>query len=291
MTERLDGILVRLQASDPKERCAALRDLVRGAASPTGPLLERVAELVMSESRGVNRLAALDALRLAWPSPEAVAVFRRALADEAWLADRAVTLLAGCGDPQAFALMASAFLATQATALRVAILRVFHAAPQGLLREFLTRSEVLRSPVDELRATAVAMLGRVANPTVARILLGGLSDRNARVRANTVEALAAVLPGPQAARAVLPLLGDRNNRVRANVIVVLLRLGVRKVERFLVEMATHANALFRASAAWAMGQVPGGDTRRALLERLAADADAMVSRQAGLALSRVAVTL
>ncbi|MEO8660110.1 MAG: HEAT repeat domain-containing protein [Bryobacteraceae bacterium] len=80
-----------------------------------------------------------------------------------------------------------------------------------------------------------------------------LADPDPRVRANAVEALWG-LDTQKARRTLYNAIDDSNNRVVGNALLGLLKLKERSATIRLSAMARHQDPLFRASAAWVMGQ-------------------------------------
>jgi HEAT repeat protein len=116
--------------------------------------------------------------------------------------------------------------------------------------------QVLRQPDPRLRSKAALLVGRTNKS--AQWVEQFLWEPDARVRANSVEALWGEETGP--VRAVfLAAMKDRNNRVLGNALLGLHRLGDASAIRSILQMATHAAPAFRATAAWTMGQT--GDPR------------------------------
>ncbi|MBI4873861.1 MAG: HEAT repeat domain-containing protein [Acidobacteria bacterium] len=127
-----------------------------------------------------------------------------------------------------------------------------------------------------VRAKAVLLTGRGnRNP---HWIAQQLTQEDARVRANAVEALWG-LDTPDA-RAVLWQAGrDAHHRVLGNALLGLHRLGDAGVVPRILSMARHESPLFRAAAAWVMGE--SGDPR--FLDPLTAaagDSDARVRQSA-----------
>ena len=103
-----------------------------------------------------------------------------------------------------------------------------------------------------LRSKAVLLVGR-ASRNIKPEVRKGLTESDVRVRANAVEALGGL--DTQEVRELLrSALRDGNNRVVGNAMLSLYRLGDRTVVPDLVEMAGHASAAFRATAAWVIGE-------------------------------------
>lgn len=139
--------------------------------------------------------------------------------------------------------------------------------------------QLLRSQAGHVRSKA-ALLVAQRNQRVDI----ALSDSDARVRANAIEALwGQRTPGSR--RALLGALEDENNRVVGNAILGLFKIGELSVVPRLLEMVHHPAPLFRATAAWVIGQTMD----RAFLPRLrelAADPEENVAAAARLALER-----
>ncbi len=80
-----------------------------------------------------------------------------------------------------------------------------------------------------------------------------LEHPDARIRANAIEAVPLV--DTPATRALLrSLLSDPNNRVAGNALLALYRLGEKDAVQLLIAMASLEDQLFRATAAWVMGE-------------------------------------
>ncbi len=106
----------------------------------------------------------------------------------------------------------------------------------------------------KIKATAVALLGKMIGPNDQHLVLMLLSDEDKRVRANTVEALES-MGDPQ----LLPILSqyrkDPNNRIRGNVLKALYNLGQTGIEEDLLDMLTATDPLQKASALWVITQL------------------------------------
>lgn len=276
-------ILAKLRSLDPHHRFDALKQL-------TGGTLERdvradVVRLAQDDKQGYNRLQALKALAPTWPATEVVRAFTGRLKDESYIVGSVIEMLGKIGDAQSFGMLSSLFQSTHVQALRVAILNALEHAPQQFLLEFAIRSNALNSKDEKVRAAVVALLGKQKNPTMRRIFVDKLKDPDARVRANAVEALGGVMQGVELARLVAPYaVADPSNRVRANSLILMLHAGIRKAQDFVIHMANHSDARWRASAAYAMRQSPPSPKLIPWAHQLAADPDEQVVAQAQLAL-------
>jgi hypothetical protein len=110
-------------------------------------------------------------------------------------------------------------------------------------------------------------------------------EPDARVRANSIEGLWDAGDG-SARRVLWDATCDPHNRVVGNALLGLYRLGdTRAIERIL-EMAQHPEPLFRASAAWVMGE-SADVCFLSPLRRMLADKDKIVRARAFRSLSNI----
>jgi hypothetical protein len=142
---------------------------------------------------------------------------------------------------------------------------------------------MLRNDSPFLRSKVVLMIGR-SGGSVAW-LEKRLQESDTRVRANAIEALWGIDTAD--ARELLQwATKDSNNRVLGNALVGLYRLGEVAPLAEIVRMAGHESAMFRRTAAWAMGET--GDPRFSeVLGRMIADSNAHVRKNAFTAVRRV----
>ena len=121
-----------------------------------------------------------------------------------------------------------------------------------LLSQFLENEES-----DKVRATLIKVLGEIGGEKVLPVLLLYLKDKNARVRANAVEAVEMIAGTDEKTikQHLLPLLNDENNRVKANSIKALFATGESQVYDVLKNMTTSSDDWMRASAAYVLGVV------------------------------------
>lgn len=119
----------------------------------------------------------------------------------------------------------------------------------------LTR--LLQHSNSHVRSKAVKLVGRVGGADL-KWVRSRLGEPDPRIRANAVESLWGIDSGE-----VRELLGlaarDANNRVAGNALLALYRLGDSSVIPRLLKMTEHESPLFRATAAWVMGEA--GDPR------------------------------
>ena len=133
---------------------------------------------------------------------------------------------------------------------------------------------LMRHPNPYLRSKAVKMIGRGSRST--KWVMGRLSESDPRVRANAIESLWGV-DTPEARTLLKFAASDANNRVVGNALLGLYHLGEASVLADVINLAAHESALFRASAAWVMGET--GDPRFTdALRRLISEPDPIGSQ-------------
>ena len=142
---------------------------------------------------------------------------------------------------------------------------------------------MLRHPNPYVRSKAVKMIGLGSRSV--RWVQNRLSESDPRVRANAIEALWG-LDTDDARALLLGATRDGNNRVAGNALAALYRVGETSVIPEIIKMAAHESALFRSTAAWAMGE--SGDPRFSeTLAGLMRDSSSAVRTRALSALGRI----
>jgi hypothetical protein len=142
---------------------------------------------------------------------------------------------------------------------------------------------LLRHPNTYLRSKAVKMIGQGSRSV--KWVMGRLSESDPRIRANAVESLWGV-ETPDARTLLNFAASDANNRVVGNALLGLYYAGDAAVLAEIAKLAAHESPLFRATAAWVMGET--GDPRFTdSLRRLIAESDPTVRKRAFAALSRM----
>jgi HEAT repeat protein len=142
---------------------------------------------------------------------------------------------------------------------------------------------LLRHPNPYLRSKVVKIIGRGGRSV--KWVRGRLNDPDPRIRANAIEALWG-MDTPEARMLLKLAAGDANNRVLGNALLGLYYLGECSVLEDLVKLSAHESALFRGTAAWAMGQT--GDLRFSdIVRRLLLESDGVVRKRALTALTRI----
>ena len=173
-------------------------------------------------------------------------------------------------------------LGNQETAALKALLRVLNnleqlTDPRRIAPRLLP---LLRHPDHRMRSKAVRIVGCCGKNKqwVAR----QLADADPRIRANAIEGLWGV-DDPESRDLLRIVAHDENNRVVGNALLGLYRSGDCEAIGALVKMAAGVPPLFRATAAWVMGET--GDPRFCdALRALAGVDDTAVRKRAAMSL-------
>jgi hypothetical protein len=112
-----------------------------------------------------------------------------------------------------------------------------------------------------------------------------LEHPDARVRANAIEAVPLV-DTPSTKALLRTFLSDPNNRVVGNALLALYKLGEKDAVQLLIAMASLEDLLFRATAAWVMGET-GNPVFRDTLEQMRLIEKGIVWRNVMRALNRI----
>lgn len=121
----------------------------------------------------------------------------------------------------------------------------------GGLRILPLITNLLQHDNPRVRSKAALLIGR--RNGCAGFMSQRRGEPDARVRANSIEGLWNA--GDRSARRVLwEATRDPHNRVVGNALIGLYRLGDAQAIERILEMAQHPEPLFRASAAWVMGE-------------------------------------
>ncbi|NCB37228.1 MAG: tetratricopeptide repeat protein [Erysipelotrichia bacterium] len=115
---------------------------------------------------------------------------------------------------------------------------------------------------DDLRRKAlmISFLARFRSVTLLGIFDQGIQARDARLRANSIEAVGNLnLPAAEIRSRIEPSLRDPNNRIRANSILALARLDPEKIKPEIAEMVNSNDVQLRRSAAFILGMIPSDD--------------------------------
>lgn len=112
---------------------------------------------------------------------------------------------------------------------------------------------------DDLRRKAlmISFLSRFKSVTLLGIFDEGIQARDARLRANSIEAIGTLnLPESEIRSRIEPHLRDPNNRIRANCILALARLDPERIKPEINEMVYSNDVQLRRSAAFILGMIP-----------------------------------
>jgi HEAT repeat protein len=133
------------------------------------------------------------------------------------------------------------------------------------------------------RLQAGKMIGQARN--TAKWIESRVTHSDPRMRANALESLWGI-DSLEARNVMREASRDSNNRVAANALFALHCMGDEWAAGELFQMAVSGSPLFRASAAWAMGETGDAQYREAL-GRMMGDAHAVVRKRAFSALRKV----
>ena len=132
------------------------------------------------------------------------------------------------------------------------------------------------APESRIRSKAMLLVGQVVRR--AEWLKKALSDVDARVRANAIEATWGGV-----SEDIIPFLeeslNDNHPRVVGNAVVALIQAGSERGLEHLQQMTQHSNARFRATAAWVIGYVALADFLP-IIKIMLSDKDPLVFRNA-----------
>ncbi|MGA2272834.1 MAG: HEAT repeat domain-containing protein [Bryobacteraceae bacterium] len=144
-------------------------------------------------------------------------------------------------------------------------------------------SRLLHSTDAGLRSKAALIMGRSNHSAVW--VQSHMSDADPRLRANAIEGLWGV-ETEEARDLMLASLRDASNRVVGNALYGLYAMGESASLAETIKLAAHPAAVFRATAAWVMGET--GDSRfRNTVAQLLRDPHPMVRSRALWSLARI----
>ncbi|MDD2717024.1 MAG: HEAT repeat domain-containing protein [Candidatus Wallbacteria bacterium] len=144
---------------------------------------------------------------------------------------------------------------------------------------------LLKDQSPRIKSFIISLVGRNDCHEDHDKLIQFLDDPDARVRANTIEALENF-----GVKELIPefisLLADENNRVRANAIKALWKLGEKNLETHIVKMLKSYNSLMKSSALYVLGEIdfPGAVD---MIIKFMKDDDELVRFNAGRSLLKI----
>ncbi|HEY9070322.1 MAG TPA: HEAT repeat domain-containing protein, partial [Candidatus Ozemobacteraceae bacterium] len=136
------------------------------------------------------------------------------------------------------------------------------------------------------KAQMVSFLSMFRSVTLVNIFDEGLKGKDARLKANSIEAIGELeLPHREIQARIMPFLHDPNNRIRANTILALARAQAEHMRPEIVQMVESNDVQLRRSAAYILGQIsPAGNEE--LAARLVVDPSDDVRRRMILSLRK-----
>lgn len=136
---------------------------------------------------------------------------------------------------------------------------------RAALVEAVRTLPLLKDPDPVVRSRVVTIVGRLPSKSRKPYLRSRLKDEDARVRANALEALIPLFScREEAVRTLQPLAQDPAPRPRATALLGLIAYGSRWAKDVLATMLGEGRVDAKASARWALKQLPKtGKPRRA----------------------------
>ena len=110
------------------------------------------------------------------------------------------------------------------------------------------------------KALMISFLSRFKSITLLGAFDDALQARDARLRANAIEAIGDLkLPEEELRKRIVPYLNDPNNRIRANAILAMAKIAPEKVKAQIIEMCNSDDVQLRRSAAFILCMIPPAD--------------------------------
>ena len=107
------------------------------------------------------------------------------------------------------------------------------------------------------KALMISFLSRFKSITLLGAFDDALQARDARLRANAIEAIGDLkLPEDELRKRIVPYLNDPNNRIRANAILAMAKIAPEKVKSQIIEMCNSDDVQLRRSAAFILCMIP-----------------------------------
>jgi hypothetical protein len=255
------GQLLRsAMGADHKDFLLAAATLLKGQPESRGS--QEVLKLLAASDQAVKQMSDPDL----FSKEESVELARRVASIEPQLDTKLVRLLPGRSGTASES--ASAGTVERTLELLEAVSKCARILP--------ALTHLLHDPNPRLRAKAALLMGRRVQNT--QLVEGQMQGSDARVRANAIESLWG--EKAMAASSVLwSAVKDKNNRVIGNALLGLYQARENGAVPRILKMAVDSAPLFRATAAWVMGQT--ADPRfLPVLEKLARDLYASVRKNA-----------
>jgi hypothetical protein len=255
------GQLLRsAMGADHKDFLLAAATLLKGQPESRGS--QEVLKLLAASDQAVRQMSDPDL----FSKEESIELARRVAGIEPQLDTKLVRLLPGRNGTASES-------ATAATVERT--LELLEAVSK-CARILPALTHLLHDPNPRLRAKAALLMGRRVQNT--QLVEGQMQGSDARVRANAIESLWGE-KAMTASGVLWSAVKDKNNRVVGNALLGLYQARENGAVPRILKMAVDSAPLFRATAAWVMGQT--ADPRfLPVLEKLARDLYASVRKNA-----------
>jgi len=264
-------------------------DSVRSEALSTFPphlidhdVFQVITRLALHDRNVHVRLTAIHQIERFWPDPNAVEVFRNLVMDlDIQVADAAAGVLAKIHDRTGKDLLLEAYLKAPHFGYKWLCFEALTTGWPFKEIEGFVLGHMLADRDDVIRASTVAYLARQKDSSLVADLIRLLEDKDARVRANALEAL---VPFKETVdRAIFEkMVTDPSHRVQCIVLGVLHDLGAPAIQTKIEPLLNHQDELFRASAVYLLRRNTGFPNRDVYLARLAGDPSPVVQRQLSL---------
>lgn len=280
MMEDMGTIAAALRDPDATARCRFLESLETSDIKPD--VFHEIIKLAREDGSIQVRLAAIRKLAPFWPDPQVIKLHRALAVDpEIQVADGSVGALGAAHDSRAREVLLEAYLKAPHFGYKWLVFEALTTHWAFADIESIILGYMLADSDEVIRASTVSYLARQHDANLLADLIALLTDSDARVRANALEALGHFKQVVD--RTVFEnMLADPHHRVQSAAMVILDEMGGLPLDGQLDTMAHHRDELVRASAVWVLRQRKQFPNRRELLEDLADDASPAVQRQLAL---------
>ena len=194
-------ILAGLKDSNPQKCYRMLKRLVsQGYHQEDAAVLKTLIRTCKKAKPVYNRLEAMRALRPFWKNEDARNAILSRLKDETFIINPCLEIIGSIADQHALEALLDFYQKSAKPQTKCQVLRSLSKASLTDVFQFLRITKAHESPDESLRSTVVALLGERKDPTLKKMFMQALGDKNSRVRANAVEALEQLLPKKELAK-------------------------------------------------------------------------------------------
>jgi HEAT repeat protein len=280
MMEDKAAIATALRDPDASARCRFMESLEAGEIGPDS--LQLIIKLTKEDPSIQVRLAGIRKCAAFWPDPHIIKLFRALAVDpEIQVADGAVGALGRAHDSRAREVLLEAYLKSPHFGYKWLVFEALTAHWAFAEIESIIVGYMLADSDEVIRASTVSYLSKQHDANLIADLIQLLTDSDARVRANALEALGHFKKVVD--RTIFEgMLVDPHHRVQSAAMVILDEVGGLALDGQLETMAHHRDELVRASAVYVLRQRQEFANRREVLEELAEDNSPVVQRQLAL---------